>query len=213
MRRIYNEDPLLEDATAGSAPVMKTVEISRKNDAKQIVYGVVYAPGEIDTHGETMFEDDIEEMCHRFMKRAMLESGAVIDVNHDNAARSAYPVECYIEREEGNEWPVGAWVLGVKIEDPGIWGDVQTGVLNGFSFEAFTKKMAVVVMVDNHEDTIGRTAKSENHDHVYFLEHDASGRVIGGKTSMDAGHWHEIKSGTATEMHVSSNGKYHAHRL
>ena len=204
--------PLLSDARKGDVS-MRPVRIAKADAEKQIVYGVVYAPGEIDTDGETMLAPDIEQMAHLFMKRMAETKGAVIDVGHDNVAVSAYPVETFIETEEGKDWPVGSWVMGVKIEDPAIWKAVKGGKLNGFSFEAMTKKLPMVVEVEMEPELLGKTAMSEDHDHIYFLEFNEEGRVIGGTTSFDMGHRHEIVAGTATKQAIAPGINSHAHRL
>lgn len=213
MLRTNGQDQIIDDAMASLAESAPVVRIVKSNAEKQIVYGVVYAPGEIDAHGETMLAEDVETMCHEFMRLVALNKGAVIDTEHDNVALSAFPVECYIEKEEGNDWPVGSWVMGVKIEDPGIWSDVKKGRLNGFSFEAMVRKLPVVVEVELEPDMVGKTAENEGHDHVFFMEFNEEGRVVGGTTSFDNGHRHKIRAGTATEMASAPGIKDHAHRL
>lgn len=212
MRRDGNHD-LLDDAILADKALHPVVRIAKTVVEKQIVYGVVYAPGEVDAHGEAMMAEDIEDMCHKFLQVVAKTGGAVIDKSHDNQALAAYPVESYIETEEEKDWPVGSWIMGVKIEDPTIWASVKAGDLNGFSFEAMVRKLPIIVEVDLEPDFIGTTAKSEDHDHVFFLEYDAEGRVIGGTTSFDLNHRHIIKAGTATEHAIAPNGKKHAHRL
>lgn len=206
------EHPLKSDAL--TAITRKAVVRIKKADAeKQIVYGVVYAPGEIDSHGEFMQAETIEAMAHDFMRYTMQKGGETIDGEHDNVAIQAYPVESYIETKEGMDWPVGSWIMATKIEDPVSWLKVKTGLFNGYSFEAYVGKVARIVEVDSHADYIGKTSKSEGHDHVFFVDYDDQGRVIGGCTSYDAGHKHEIKSGTTTEFADATGIASHSHRL
>lgn len=199
---------------AAEARRAKCAPIVSKNTDKQIVYGVVYAPGEVDAHGEIMLAPAIEEMAHRFMG-VMAEKGmAVIDQQHDNVPVSAYPVESWIETEEGRPWPVGSWLLGVKIADPLVWAKVKSGELNGFSFEAMVSKMPMVVEIETVPDLMAKTYEAEGHDHLFFLEFDpATGRIHNGITSMDYGHRHVISMGTATDMAGGPGIKAHAHRL
>lgn len=213
MKRTTPYDALLEDAQKGYAKVAKCAPIVRKDVEKQIVYGVVYAPGEIDSHGEMMLAADIEIMAHSFMQRMVETKNAVIDVEHDNNAVGAYPVESYVETRTDMPWPAGSWLLGVKIEDAAIWQKVKSGELNGYSFEAMVLKRPVVVEVTLDPDYLGKTDKAEGHDHVFFLEFNEEGRVTGGTTSYDYGHRHTIMAGTATEMTGTAAVKPHAHRL
>lgn len=211
--RCLGHDILLEEATLADKAAHPVVHIAKAVAEKQIVYGVVYAPGEVDAHGEAMMAEDIEKMCHEFLRLAASTKGAVIDKNHDNVALSAYPVESYIETEEGKDWPVGSWIMGVKIEDPTIWAEVKSGKLNGYSFEAMVRKLPIIVEVDLEPDFIGTTSKNLQHDHVFFLEFNEEGLVVGGSTSYDDGHRHVIRAGTATEFAKSSGGHSHSHRL
>lgn len=213
MKRTTPQDPLLDDARKHYARAAKCAPIVRKDVDRQLVYGVVYAPGEIDAHGEMMLAHDIETMAHLFLQKMVETGNAVIDVEHDNQAIGAYPVESYIETRDDQDWPAGSWVLGVKIADPVIWAKVKSGELNGYSFEAMVNKMPMVVSVEVAPDMIGKTAENEGHDHVFFLEFDKEGRVSGGSTSMDAGHRHQILAGTATETAGTAGVKPHAHRL
>lgn len=192
----------------------KCAPIVTKNVDKQIVYGVVYAPGEVDAHGEIMLADAIEEMAHKFLPLMAEKGMAVIDQQHDNVPVAAYPVESWIETEEGKDWPVGSWLLGVKIADPVVWKKVKDGEINGFSFEAMVSKMTVVVEVEAEADLLAKTYEAAGHDHMFFLEFDPdTGRVMSGITSMDQGHRHVITMGTATEMAAGVGIAAHAHRL
>lgn len=172
------------------------VRIVKTNADKQIIYGEVYAPDVIDTYGDIMRASDIEAMAHKFME---LELKSTIDVMHDNEPRDAYPIESFIAREGDPDYTPGAWVLGVKINDPDIWADIKRGKLNGFSFEAYARRMPTVVEYDHQMTNFGTTEQAMGHTHLFFAEIDADNKIIAGRTSSDMGHSHEIKSGTATE--------------
>lgn len=182
------------------------VRVKRVDSVKQIVYGEVYAPDVLDTYGDFMGVEDIEEMAHRFMQLSSMKSA--IDTNHDEITNGSYPVESFIAREGDPEYTPGAWVLGVKIVDEDIWGMVTRGELNGYSFQALVQKLAVVVNIDMTPDAVGLTGDADDHWHFFWLELDEDGRVLRGRTSFDDGHSHEIRRGTATEK---ANG--HAHRI
>lgn len=208
-----NDNPLLEDARRSDLWTDATVRIQKKNAEKQIVYGVVYAPNEIDSQGEAMEAEDIEAMCHAFMRVYAQKRGEVIDTEHDNVVIGAFPVESYIETEDGKSWPKGSWIMGVKVDDPVIWSKIKKGLLNGFSFEAMVKKLNTVAEVDVETDYVGKTATNEDHDHIFFIEFNEEGRIISGCTSFDNGHRHEIVTGTTTELAATKQIAEHAHRL
>lgn len=182
------------------------VRIKRIDEDKQIVFGEVYAPYKLDTYGEFMFPEDIETMAHRFMR---LDLDAVIDTNHNEQPNGSYPVESFIARDGDTDYTPGAWVLGVKIEDGDIWAKVKRGEINGFSFQSLVRAVDMEVEVTIFRDAVGVTEPAEDgHDHVWFVQFDESGNVMGGWTSTDKGHSHAIKHGTVTE---AADG--HAHRF
>lgn len=113
----------------------KLVPIAKADKWRQIVYGVVLSPDEIDTQGDTMSAEEIEKSAHGWMATSRIigsEHGKPID---------AVPVESFIAPVEikGNELkgiePIkqGAWVMGVKINDPHEWQQVLDGEYTGFS--------------------------------------------------------------------------------
>lgn len=116
-----------------------TISIAKRDDARQIVYGVVLEPYVVDAQGDWETPESIEETAHNFMKMYR-EQG----VEHVTKSDLIYPVESYIaptdmvwEDADGNSETVkkGSWVLGSKIEDASIWDAVKNGLLTGFSVE------------------------------------------------------------------------------
>ena len=118
---------------------MKRVAIMKADQAKQIVYGVVLVPGEIDSQDEWMTAEDIEKAAHSYLKNSR-----VIGSQHSKPIL-AEPVESYIAPQD-LEWDgqygpqsvkQGSWVLGVKINDPAEWQKVIDGEYTGFSVGGF----------------------------------------------------------------------------
>lgn len=186
----------------------KVSTIKSIDEDKRIVYGLVYEPNTIDSHGDIMLADDIEKMAHKFMQIEKLDK--TIDINHDGVPVAAYPIESYIAKAGDANYNEGSWVLGVKINDEMVWRDIKSGKLNGFSFEAMVRKYPTVVEFDYIGSNFGETEKNQNHTHLFFAELDVDGRVVRGRTSTDHGHAHEIVAGTATEI---GGDVPHAHRF
>ena len=179
--------------------------VCKTDDARQIVWGEVYAPNVVDTHGEMMLPEDVETICHRFMQVQSLKQA--IDTQHNNESNGCYPIESFIARNNP-DYTEGAWVMAVKIDDATIWDQIKKGELNGFSFEAYVSKQQAVVELEVYPQSVGQTEEADGHSHFFFAELDADGKVIGGRTSEAAGHVHEVKRGTATEICAG-----HAHRI
>ena len=105
----------------------------KKNDAEQgVVYGIVYAPDEVDTQGEFASADEIKRAAYNFMKRSDLRY--CIDVNHNFNIADAYICESWIVKSKdeffGEE---GAWAVGIKIEDEELRDMVKNGTITGLS--------------------------------------------------------------------------------
>lgn len=183
------------------------IQIKKIDEERQIVYGEVYAPNLIDTHGAMMLPEDVEIMAHRFMQLAHIRNA--IDTNHDQKPNGSYPIESFIARNHP-DYEEGAWVLGVKVTDTNLWQAIKSGKLNGYSMQSMVRKKPVVVDMEYQPSSLALTEAggSDGHYHIFFAEMDESGRVVSGVTSTTNGHSHVIKKGTATEI---SDG--HSHRF
>lgn len=189
----------------------RTVRIKKTDDAKRIIYGEVYAPFVLDTYGEFMTPEDIEVMAHKAMQKDLAN---FIDTNHDNKPNGSYPVESFIARKGDPDFKEGSWVMGVKVVRDDIWEQVQSGDLNGFSFQALVIPVEMDIEYLSIRDHVGVTYKSEteghdDHDHVYYVEVDSKGTIIGGWTDEGPdGFSHRIVRGSVTQK---ANG--HNHRF
>ena len=194
-----------------SEAARQTVARIRRVDAdRQIVYAGVYAPNDLDTYGEFMFAEDIEQMAHKFMQ---LDLNGVIDTNHDNVPNGSYPIESYICRKSDDpDFAEGEWVIAVKISDD-KWPEVLDGTLNGFSFEAMVAlvdyEVECSVVRDHVGETLAHKGDAEDHSHLYFCQLNEKGNVVRGTTSPGPdGHVHVIKHATMTEK-----AEGHSHRF
>lgn len=109
--------------------------ISKADNEKQIVYGVVMEPLANDTDGNFSLPEDIENAAHIFMKEFRM-----IDTEHSKEAIDATPVESWIAPEDtelgGKTVSKGTWLMGVHIEDKDVWKKVKSGKYTGFSIDA-----------------------------------------------------------------------------
>jgi hypothetical protein len=110
-------------------PILKAVA------NKQIVYGVILAPNEIDAQDDFMDPDEIEKAAHRYLTKSR-----VIGSGHTKPI-DATPVESFIAPQDlelsGQYGPQvvkkGSWILGVKVNDPEEWKKILSGEYTGFS--------------------------------------------------------------------------------
>lgn len=118
----------------------RIVPIIKANNEKQIVYGVVLAPNEIDSQDDFMEPEEIEKAAHKYLLQSR-----VIGSEHSKAIQ-ADPVESFIapqdfEVTDGQYGPQpvkkGSWVLGIKVTDPDEWQKIKSGEYTGFSVGGF----------------------------------------------------------------------------
>lgn len=175
------------------------------DETRRIVFGVVYEPNKMDAYGWFMEPEEVEKMAHRFMR---LNLAQVIDTNHDNVPNGSYPVQSFIAREGDPDYVAGSWVLGVKITSEVLWKKIVEGELNGFSMEILVKRVPAVVNYELVSNQVGMTEPAEDgHVHYFYAKVGDNGRVLSGKTSITAGHSHDIDLNSVTNKQDG-----HAHR-
>lgn len=182
-----------------------------KSDAKnQIVKGIVYTAGYIDTDGETMTAEDVQKAAWNFLAFRKEKN---IDINHDWESSGCYVVESYVTEENDPNFPPDSWILAVKCTDD-VWKEVVNGNLNGFSFGGTVTKYPAKVIMEVAEQIIGETEPNINkniipsHTHAFTIYYDAQGNIVKGITDVVQDHSHTISYGTATD-----NTLGHSHRL
>lgn len=173
---------------------------------ERMVFGEVYAPNRPDSVGDFMTAEEIRLMAYNFMKNLRQQ---YLDINHDNrAAEDVTIVESFIAREGDPMFIPGSWVVGVHVNNDKVWADIKAGKLNGFSIEASGHGKDVEVELNIPPVLSGDTDVVNGHSHKFYVGYDQEGNFIGGKTSLDSGHFHTIRAGTFTD---SVDG--HTHRF
>lgn len=186
------------------------VPIQKKDEELQVVYGVVYAPFEVDTDGEAMDAKAVREMAWDFLASGKAQN---IDTNHDLVPNGSVVVESFLARKGDPDFPENSWVLGVLCSDQ-VWKLVKTGELNGFSFYGTSRKHPATVLVEVTKQLTGVTASSTEdspippHDHTFIVNFNNKGQIVSGRTDFVQGHSHSITKGTATDPELD-----HAHRI
>lgn len=128
----------------GQKPVLYSVETGRPvrrarilkvDKAKQIVYGIVFVPGERDRDGDVLTVEDIEYAAHNYLMRRQLK----VDLQHERilSPKEAAVIESWIApvdfRWGDRKIKAGTWIAAVKIFDSDIWQGVLDGKITGFS--------------------------------------------------------------------------------
>lgn len=115
-----------------------TAPIVYKNDDKRIVFGPVLIPNEPDSDGDSVTEEHIEKVAHKFV-----EDYGNIDLQHslNNVGKlvESYILPVDIDTGGNNIVPKGSWMMGVRVTDDDAWKAVKDGKLGGFSIMALQK--------------------------------------------------------------------------
>ncbi|WYU49973.1 XkdF-like putative serine protease domain-containing protein [Bacillus sp. FSL K6-0047] len=113
--------------------------ITKEDDEQQLVYGVVYEPDVVDSHGDYMTAEEIEKAAHYFMKEARN-----IDTQHDFESGVGEVVESYVAPADftmgDTEIKKGSWVLVTKASDE-IWEQIKKGDITGYSMAGLAESI------------------------------------------------------------------------
>ncbi len=113
------------------APYSKTVGILKTDEEKRMVYGIVYAPDEVDSQGDVATAEVIEKMAYDFMRNARTTQ---VDKQHDYQPDEGFVAESWIVKEGDPLFDeVGAWAVGIKVENDATWEAIKKGEITGIS--------------------------------------------------------------------------------
>ncbi|WP_102422604.1 XkdF-like putative serine protease domain-containing protein [Bacillus amyloliquefaciens] len=105
--------------------------LAKEADEQKLVYGIVYEPDTVDTHGDFMTAAEIEKAAHGFLKAAR-----EIDKQHDFQGGVGEVVESYVAPADfemnGETIKKGSWVLVTKASEE-IWEQIKKGEITGYS--------------------------------------------------------------------------------
>ena len=137
------------DRPAIKMEYMKFSEVPLKYAAneKQIVTGPVIVanlPIYRELNGKAFYTVFDRENTEKLVKKwALQQKYNAVNKDHETPINSMFLFESYlINRERGinppKEWadvPDGSWFLSYYVQDPVLWGKIQSGEFNGFSVE------------------------------------------------------------------------------
>ena len=130
-----------------------SVTISKVDDERQVVYGVVIDPYQIDTQGDWVSPAVIEDTAHDWFKDPKINLHHASDTSSETRAVESWIVE-YPSREEyraarknephrafrrrfgGDVIHSGAWIVGTKLDDK-LWDAFKRGEIASYSIEGF----------------------------------------------------------------------------
>ena len=119
------------------------VPIAKTDEERRVVYGIVYAPDEVDAQGDFTTAEEIRKAAYRFMQNLRLRN---VDTNHDYDPKDAYVCESWIVRKGDTLFvgeKEGAWAVGIHVLDDAVWDAVRRGELQGISMAGVAERVEV----------------------------------------------------------------------
>lgn len=133
--------------SAISAEHMK-YKIIKSEDEKQITYGVVICPHQIDSHNHYMSPKEVENAAHEYIiksrvigdQHTKLSTSQVVESylfpypNKDEYLKALEnkPHKCFRQKQNEEEIHSGDWILAVK-HDKDTWNKIQEGERQAYS--------------------------------------------------------------------------------
>ena len=109
----------------------KRFAIVKVDDDQQLVTGIVYAPEEVDTEGDTASAEVIKAAAYAFMEETQTDQ---VDKSHNEKADEGFVAESWIVRKGDPTFDeVGAWAVVIKVTDDKTWQEIKRGEITGLS--------------------------------------------------------------------------------
>lgn len=111
----------------------------KTDDERMVAYGIVYAPDQVDSHGDEADAITIRRAAYDFMRNARLQN---IDTEHSFKSEAAFVAESWLVRKGDPlfpDEPEDAWAVGIQIGDPDLWRQLKSGELTGISLAGFAQ--------------------------------------------------------------------------
>lgn len=111
----------------------KEISFKKSDDEKGVVYGIVYAPEQVDTDGDFTSADEIIKAAYSFMKERNTTN---VDKQHSFENVEAFVAESWIVKENDSVFPdepVGSWAVAIKLESDELKKAVKDGDIAGLS--------------------------------------------------------------------------------
>lgn len=118
---------------------IQELKVLKADEEKQLVYGIVMEPEEVDTQNEIVSAAEIEKAAHEYLIKSRIIAGS-----HKKKIK-AEVVESYIAplEFELNEQKIkkGSWLMTVHVNDKDEWQKVKEKGYDGFSIGGYAKKV------------------------------------------------------------------------
>lgn len=135
------KDKLKKDE--GIEKTIKFCPINKVDSDKQIAFGVVLEPDEVDSQNDTITAEEIEQAAHAWL--AKYQDRGVMHTQLANGKIEIY--ESYVAPANlninGQAVKKGTWLLMYHVQDKDLWKKIKSGQLTGFSMGGFARRNPV----------------------------------------------------------------------
>ncbi len=138
-----NGKQVIYKSAANEGGYEHTIAIKKNDEEKGVIYGVVYAPDEVDSQGDFATAGEIEKAAYAFMKARNTTN---VDVDHSFEPEAAFVAESWIVKGGDSifpDEPVGSWAVAIKLEDEDLKALAKSGELAGISMAGVAQKNEV----------------------------------------------------------------------
>lgn len=134
-----------KSSTESEEKVNLYVPITKADEEKKIVTGVVLEPDTVDAQGDSIPPEVIEKAAHQFLSGYNLQNTLgfahkVFKKNFDLLESFVAPQEMRIGEQVVK---AGSWVMSVRVLNNEIWGLVKGGQITGFSIGGRAKSKPI----------------------------------------------------------------------
>jgi len=135
-----NGKSIIYKSTDAEPSYMKQIEIKKSDAEEGVVYGIVYAPDEVDTDGDYATADEIKKAAYSFMKN---KNTANVDKDHTFEVEKAFIAQSWIVKSGDPIFPdeaEGSWAVAIQLEDDALIKSVKDGEIAGISMAGTAMK-------------------------------------------------------------------------
>lgn len=138
-----NGKEVIYKSAANEGEYENSIAIKKTDNEKGVIYGIVYAPDEVDSQGDFATSEEIEKAAYAFMKARNTTN---VDVDHSFNNEAAFVAESWIVKGGDSIFPnepIGSWAVAIKLEDEDLKALAKSGELAGISMAGTAQKTEV----------------------------------------------------------------------
>ena len=137
-----NGKEVIYKSAAAAGEYSHTIEIKKTDGEQGTLYGIVYAPDQIDSQGDFASAGEIKKAAYRFMKSAHTNN---VDVDHSFKPEDAFVAESWITKGGDTifaDEPEGSWAVAIQLESDDLRSLAKSGEIAALSMGGEATRVA-----------------------------------------------------------------------